>query len=174
MLDASNSGTLLKNHDLPLVFAGVDYLFPVYQEVTRYSGLLDDFLEENPESLLDNELQQQAWPIAESVFQQHREKDESRYHELLSTGGASDNIEEIVFAARDGRIDTLFLATETSVPGAIDHETNTVEHNPDSEAFAEDLLDYAGVQTYLHKGTIHCLSADEMPGRTCAAAIYRY
>ena len=164
----------LKNRELPLVFAGVDYLFPIYQEVTKYSGLFKDFLEGSPEEVPDKDLQQKVWPIVKPVFQQHREKDESRYHQLLGTGEASNNLEDIVIAARDGRIDTLFLAAETSVPGTIDHQTNTVEQTTDSEAAAQDLLEYTAVQTYLHKGTIHTVAPDEMPDGSHAAAIYRY
>lgn len=172
-VDASVCKTL-KNHGIPLVFAGVDYLFPIYREVTKYTGLLEDFLEGSPETARDKELQRQVWPIVKPVFQQYREKDKSRYHQLLGTGQASSNIADIVFAARDGRIDTLFLAAETSLAGAIDHQTNTVEQNPDSEAAAEDLLEYAAVQTYLHKGAIHTVAPDEMPNGSHAAAIYRY
>lgn len=164
----------LKNDGFPLVFAGVDYLFPIYQEITKYSGLSDGFVEGNPESVPDTELRERAGQILEPVFQQQREKDQSRYHELLNSGRASDNIEEIVFAARDGRIDTLFVDADASVPGVIHHDANKVQQEPDSESAAEDLLDYAAVETYLNKGTIHPLSSDQVPGRRCAAAIFRY
>ncbi len=164
----------VENHDIPLVFAGVNYLFAIYREVSRYNGLIGDIVEGNPEPLSDQQLQKKAWKTVQPVFAKRWQQQRERYHDLSGTGLAADNIEEIVLAARDGRVDTLFLAAETSLPGVIDHEANTVAQNADSTDASEDLLDYAAVQTYLHRGAVHPVETDEVPGGGWAAAIYRY
>jgi hypothetical protein len=44
-------------------FAGVDYLRPIYTEITKYPQVLEDGVSGNVERLKDEELHARAWRI---------------------------------------------------------------------------------------------------------------
>jgi len=73
--------------DTPLILAGVDYLLPLYREVSGVPSLVDESIVGNPDSLGLESLHDQAWAIAQAVFDEEREqalgesKRRGRHHE---------------------------------------------------------------------------------------------
>jgi len=107
----------------PLLLAGVDYVLPIYAEVSEYSNLMDQGITGNPEQLRAEELQERAWPIIEPHFQKAQETAAAKYREMLSKGLASHDIKEIIAAAEQGRVDSLFVAMGVEVWGRVSPET---------------------------------------------------
>jgi hypothetical protein len=60
----------LENTCRPMVFVGVDYLFPLYREANSYPRLLEESVTTNPDTLHPQTLHQQTWPIANAYFKQ--------------------------------------------------------------------------------------------------------
>lgn len=58
------------------------------------------------------ELHAAAWPLVETIHNQERASAIGRFEELHGTDLASNNPAKIEEAARHGRVETLFLATE--------------------------------------------------------------
>lgn len=162
------------NTGAPLVFAGVDYLFPIFRDTSRYQGLADKPLEGNPESLRDEKLQEMAWKKVEPMFQKEKNRALARYHELCGTGKTSTDLEEVALGARNGRVEILFVATGVRLHGTIDHTNNSLKLNTGSESAGEDILDYAACQTYLQGGSVYPVSPPEVPGEHHIAAVFRY
>ncbi len=162
------------NSNVPLVFAGVDYLFSIFRENTRYNYLAKKPLEGNPESIRDEMLQEKAWEHVEPIFQNTKEKALARYHELCGTGKTSTNLEEVAISAPDGRIELLFVATGVSLHGTIDHENKSLHLENDKNPAGEDILDYAAVRTYLNGGSVYPVPASDMPGENYVAAVFRF
>jgi hypothetical protein len=70
---------VLRLRTAPLVFAGVDYLFPIYEQVNTYSHLLPTAIRGNPELWSAGDLHERAWPLIEPLFERRREHDLDRY-----------------------------------------------------------------------------------------------
>ena len=58
----------LKGQSAPLIFAGVDYLFPIYREANTYANLVESSMTGNPESLQARDMPRLAWKLLEPTF----------------------------------------------------------------------------------------------------------
>lgn len=162
------------DRNAPLVLAGVGYLFPLFREASRWPNLVPEGVEGNPEGLSPEELRDRAWPLVAPRFAAGREKAAERFADLLGTGRASAQPEEILPAAHDGRIDVLFTAQGARLPGTYDPGARTVRVHPRGDA-AQDLLDEAAVQTFLHGGKVFAVEPEAVPAEgEPLAAVFRY
>ena len=166
----------LKEAKAPLVAAGVDFLIPIYREANSYPHMLEKHIEGNPEPLSEAELHKQAWQIVEPIFQAAQEEASGRFQALAARqdGGASQEIAQIVPAAINGRVDTLFVLRNQRVWGRFNPQTQEVSLSDNKDAKAQDLLDLAAVQTLLNQGVVYAVDKEDMPTDGAAAAIFRY
>jgi hypothetical protein len=158
----------------PLVLAGVDYYFPMYRNVSRYPRLVKEGVAGNPETLSPAELHRRAWPLVEPLFQQAEAAAVDKYRALAGTGRTSTNPLEVIPAAHQGRVETLFVATDRPLWGRFDVGQSTVTVHEESDAGNEDLLDLAAVRTYLARGTVYATPAARLPDGDLLTATYRY
>lgn len=167
---------IFREQQAPLVLAGVDYLLPIYRKVSEYANIMQKGITGSPEYLRSEELQEQAWPIVEAYFQQETEKTVEQYHQLADTDKATDNVEEIVAAAFNGRVDKLILSVENQIWGAFNPKDGKVIRSPNgqSKKYNIPLLDFTAMNTLQNGGTVCALSQDEMPTDSPIAAVFRY
>lgn len=167
------------DREAPFVLAGVEYLLPRFKEATQLPNVLEEGLTGNPEGLSDQELHSKAWEIVEPWFQEGRRKASERFGDLLGSGRAVSDIREILPAAHDGRIDTIFTAKGARLWGTYDSDKREVRlqeqqgQNGQGNGY-EDLLDRATVQTILNGGKVFVVDPQEVPQEKSAAAILRY
>lgn len=167
---------LLAGQKAPLVVAGVDYLHPLYADANTYGHLVEDGIVGNPEEWSAEELHQRVWPIVQPLFEADRREARDSYEQAAGAaeGLASDRLEEIVPSAYMGRIGTLFVATDVEQWGTYDPEANTVTVHNERQSGDFDLLDLVAIQTLLNSGMVYAGPAEEVPGGSGAAAIFRY
>jgi len=159
----------------PLVFAGVDYLFPIFRETCHYDHIVEEPLKGNPDELDSAALHERAWEIAEPIFAGREAKVLDQYGHLAAKNQASSDLEEILAACRQGQVETLLLARGTQVWGQFDEESGSVTITEDrQDAAACDLLDLAARQVITQSGQVHIVDSDRMPNQSQAAALYRY
>jgi hypothetical protein len=158
----------------PLVLSGVEYLFPLYREANSYPELLESGIPGNPEVLQPDVLQRAAWVLTEPYFLKERSDEIRRYRHLSGTGRTSTDIKTIALAARQGRVEILFVAVGIQQWGAFDGVTQSVHIHEKRQPGDEDILDFAAVHTALREGKVHALLPAEMPERISLAAIFRY
>jgi Bacterial archaeo-eukaryotic release factor family 3 len=160
----------------PLVLAGVDYLLPLFREASEYPNLVEQGITGNPERLRPEELHQQAWAIVEPIFQEDQRRAADRYADLAGTGRGSSQLGEVLAAAHDGRIDTLWTAQGARLWGHFDPATREVAVEEEGRRNGnEDLLDLAAVQTFLNGGTVFAVEPEAVPaGGEPLAALFRY
>ena len=163
-----------REQNTPLVFAGVEYLFPMFRLVDVYKHTMNEFIEGNPDELDPLELLKRGLPIVTPFFKKEREREIDHYMDLLGGPFASETIDEIVQGAFLGRVDTLFVDTAARRWGTQDPVSGVVEVHTLQLEGDEDLLDMAFRQTYLNGGKVYGLISSEMPGGSGAAAIFRY
>ncbi len=164
----------LKELDAPLVFAGVEYLFPMFRLVDVYRNTISEFIEGNPDELDAPELLKRALPVVSPWFHREREHEIARYRDMLGGPLVSESIDEIVHGASEGRIDTLFVDIGAEKWGKFDQGLGHIEVHPERFKGDEDLLDSAFRQTYLNGGNVYGLTSAQMPTHSGAAAIFRY
>ena len=166
--------SILREERAPLIFAGVDYLLPIYREANSYSHLMEPGIAGNPEGLKAEEVHEQAWKIVEPYFLKPQEKAMTQYKQLAGSGRASNNPKAIVEGAYDGRIEILIVAVGIQQWGFFDLKTRMVHLHPEAEPGDEDLLDFAAVLTFLNGGKVYAVKPEEMPDEAPVAAVFRY
>jgi hypothetical protein len=162
----------VKNENVPLVVASVDYLHPIYRSVSAYKTLLEGRVEGNPDDARSEELAGRAWPIVEGFYDEIRTADVERFGNLTGTGKCSTSLSEIVGASARGRVETLWAASGVECWGTVD-DGGVVEHE-NQQAGDEDLLDLAAANTVLNSGKVFVVDREKVPGGQQAAAIFRY
>jgi len=165
---------LVGDRQAPLVLAGVEFLFPLYRQVCDAPHLLEGGVPGSPGELSAEELHERAWPVVEPIFTKGQQDAAGRFHELAGTGQTSIEIEDVVAAADDGRVDTLFVALGTRRWGRFDRQGRTVELSESNGPGTEDLVDFAAIQTVLKGGTVYAVAPEEVPASGAVAAVYRY
>ena len=158
----------------PLVLASVDYLTPIYRAASTYPSLLEAGIAGNPEGLRPDELHARAWPLVEPRFRRDRERAAARYRELAGTGRTSREVAEVLPAARDGRVDVLFVAVGVRIWGTFAPDARSVEIGEEAPGRNEDLLNLAAVHTLVNRGTVYAVPPAEMPDEAPVAAVLRY
>ncbi len=161
----------------PFVLAGVDHLLSRYRMASSLPNLMDEGLAGNAESLRPEELQQAAWEIVEPLFMEDQRREADRYRELAGTGRASNQLEAILPAAHDARIEVLFTARGVRVWGRYDPESRELHFQEEQEGQrngSEDLIDRAAIQTWLNGGKVFAIEQKDVPEGRAAVAIFRW
>lgn len=164
----------LRDEEAPIVLAAVDYLHPIFKEAFDSPHLLDEGITGNPDRESAKELHEKAWAIIEPLFQEAKEEVIERYKQLAHREQASDELEEIVPAAVQGRVDALVVSIADHRWGIYDAESHAIEIHDEPQPSDEDLLDFAAVQTLANGGTVYALEPAEMPAESPIAAVYRF
>ena len=162
----------------PVVLAGVEYLLPIYRDAaTTFQNICEDALRGNMEGERAEDLHAAAWEIVEPHFLQERRKAAERFGDLSNSGRSSIDLNEILPAAQDGRVDSLFVARGVRSWGSYDGDKRKIKLQPDQKGPRngnEDLLDLAAVQTYLNGGKVFVVDQQEVPEGKSLAAVFRY
>jgi release factor family 3 len=164
----------LKDERAPLILACVEYLAPIYKEVSRYRFILDPIVPGNPDGVREEELHENAWPIADAHFQQARAKAAAEYHEGMAKGRASHTLKEVLTAAFQGRVATLFVPLGLQRWGRFDFNRLSLEQHDNEQPGDDELLDLAAAQTLRNDGMVYGVKPEEVPGKQLLAAVYRY
>jgi hypothetical protein len=165
---------LLRNGTAPLVVAAVDYEAAIYREVSKHPQVMPEAVEGSPEGLSSAELHHKAWRVVEDHFRREQQEAVGRFHDLVGAGRTAEEVETVLPAAADGRVDTLFLPVGARRWGRFDPQTREVELLESAGPEGEDLLDRAALETLLHSGDVFAVPPAELPGGADVAAILRY
>ncbi|MDX2151575.1 MAG: hypothetical protein SFV54_12630 [Bryobacteraceae bacterium] len=165
---------LLREEQAPLVLACVEHQLPIYKEANTYKNLIDEVIRGNPEGRPDDELYQAGQGIVQPIFERAMLETAVRFRSMEAAGKGSEKIPEVVAAAHQGRVDTLFVGLGLQHWGRFDPSSYQVELHREAQPGDEDLLDFAALQTLLHGGRVYALDPDKVPDKLPLAAIYRY
>jgi hypothetical protein len=109
-------------------------------------------------------LQEQSWRIAESYFMAASMNAVQKYHRLIGTGLASMDPDEVMVAAHNGRIESLFIPS--SGPG----EEATIRGIGISSEEANRTV----IETLATGGIVFNIAPDSIDNNTPLAAVFRY
>jgi hypothetical protein len=157
-----------------LLFAGVEYLFPIYSEVNSYSHLFQTALAGNPERLGGVELHRRAEELLAPYRRRTCEADASRYETSAGARRTTERLDVVLAEAHSGAVDVLFLADHETRWGRYDAATRYLDLTSSNDPIACDLYDLAAYQTLKHRGRVHVVPAAEVPHRGPCAALLRF
>lgn len=138
----------------PLVLASVGYYLPIYRSVSRYPAVWDVAVEGNPERRSAQELHDDAWRLVADHFAAPGTQELDRYREAAGTGRTLTGADQVLGAAREGRVDTVLVDARATTSG-------------------DEVLDLAVLETLRRSGRVIAVGEDaDLPDT--AAAILRY
>jgi len=164
----------IANSERPLLLAGVDSVMPIYRRVSSYSNVVEAGLHGNFDKEPMWKLLEKAWSIMAPFFKAEYEKSTTRFRELTGTAKACDEVEKIVPAAYDGRVDTLFVDELGHQWGTYANESRFIELHQEYNQGDDDLLDLAAVETLSNKGSVYAVNRELMPANKPMVALMRY
>jgi len=176
-LRAVDDGLMEMLHDEtpPLVIAGDEAVAARYRSLSNYPNVWAKNVPGNPEEKDPVLLHEEAMNALQSDFDSHKEDTKKNFGNALSEGDASMMTDDIVRAAGDGRIKTLFLVKGAHEWGRYDPSIRKVAHMDKPQAGATDLIEYAAMQTFLQGGRVYQVDRSDMPRPTGSLnAVFRY
>ncbi len=165
-----------KGENIPLVLAGVEYLIPIYKEISSYPNIVDEFIKGNPEILYGDDLQKMAWEVMEPKFLKIQELAEAKYNQFSGqkNGLSSNSLKKILSQSYNGQVETLFIANGIEQWGQFNPETNKIIFHDEQKIGNEDLMDRVATLTISRGGTVYLVDPDEVPDGGTIAAVLRY
>jgi len=163
---------VLRDERSPLVLAGVERLLAIYRSQCSYRPLLDEGIEGNPEQIDDHDLALRAREIADPWFAAERAAAEAEYERWAGTDRASAQLDRVVAAAHEGRVESLFVAVGVQRWGTID--AGVVTERPEPQPGDVDLLDEAALATWNTGGRVFAVAPDDVPQGAAITAVFRY
>ena len=165
---------VIKRDPAPVILAAQPEIQGNFREMAGWKELHSEGIQENPDAMPDEALRDKAWALLAPGREKSRNDAIGRLNALVGTGKAATTPEDIVKAARDGRVERLFLLPGRPVWGRlIDADGGVVVHGekaPDDD----DLLNYAAVMTLRQGGEVTPVEPAQLPQPGSAAAILRY
>lgn len=164
---------VIENKKAPLILACADPLFGFYKEANTYPNLLENYISGDSEFKNKTKLYQESWKLAQPYFEKIKETKLLQYKELYHTPKTSYQISEIVPAAINGKIDTLFVQNGADEFGVFNKLTNKLQLRKKTDLNNASLADLSAVNTFLQGGKVFFLNPEEMPdpGQTMNALL---
>lgn len=167
--------SLLYEYNLPLIVASFDYIFAFYKQINSYQGLYEKNISINPDENDKKSIHEKSWEVIKDYFQENEDKAKEQYYKLSTKNRTISKIEDIVPAAIDGNIDTLFVQAEKNIWGLFLENYKTVIVNKEKHPENRCLIDMAAKASFLNGGKVFIVKQDELPEKeSYANAILRY
>lgn len=162
------------DHTSPLVLAGVEDLHRLYRRVTSYAHVLAAGVAGNHDDARQGELHDEAWRLVEPLALAFLDADLATYAERAAKGHVVVGPQDVLMAALQGRLQTLFVARDDSRWGTFSSETGEVRLHDGQEPDDEDLLELAAAMTLRTGGRVWALAPDRTPDGAEVAGLTRY
>ncbi|CAN0429660.1 unnamed protein product, partial [Scytosiphon promiscuus] len=97
------------------------------------------------------------------------------FKKLDGTERTSSNIEQILPAAIQGKIDTLFIQKNEDIWGIYEPKKNSVRVDKELLPSNVSLLNKAAMKTFMNGGKVYLMEKEDMPNAfSIINALYRY
>jgi hypothetical protein len=170
---------------LPLVLVAVAENQGHFRALSHNPSLLPRGVELDPGALSLESLHELVWEqVLRPYFEERLQTTLSDYREARAHGRGSDRPEEIAEALAQGRVGTLLVEENRTIPGRVDavagrvayaESAETADVDPGAgEPSTDDILDDLAEAVLRTRGTVLVVPAEKMPTQTGVAAIYRF
>ncbi|WP_145362765.1 baeRF7 domain-containing protein [Stratiformator vulcanicus] len=168
--------------EAPLVFAGVEYLYPIFKEATRYSALLDEPVAGNPDDLSAQDLFEKAWPLVHQQYRTGLDEKLERLSKAVTTDLGETDPDKVFASSLDGAVETLYVSKKAWISGQADDsnrvlirtgeagEAGTSSSRGEHRNAIEDIVN----RVLQYGGTVYYVEPEDLPESSELAAQYRY
>ncbi len=157
----------------PLVLAGEAHGLALYRAHDRYTHTVSAALEGNRDELSAGRLRDEAAALLAAVQDGGAAQALQRYRAVNNTPRVTRAPKDIVRAAYDGRVQTLFVVDELDRWGRFDPATCQVHLHSLPRTGDVSLLNLAAEFTLQHRGEVYLLPRSTIPRSAAVAAILR-
>ena len=156
---------IINDKKAPLVIACAEPVFGLYKEANTYPNLLESYIAGDSEFKNKTKLHQESWELVQPYFEKLKEAKLLKYKELYHTPKTSYQIAEIVPAAMNGKIDTLFVQNGADEFGLFNQQTNRLIFHKKTDLNNASFCDLSAVNTFLQGGQVYFFTPEEMPDK---------
>ncbi|NIM50486.1 MAG: hypothetical protein GTN69_08530 [Armatimonadetes bacterium] len=165
---------IVRDEAVPLVLAGIEYLHPIYREANSYRNLTDEGVKTNPDDLSEDELRGRAWEIVAPLVRQAQTQAIEDFGQLKAGERASTNLADVIRAATDGRVATLFVEKGAQRWGTFGSAKRQMRVHDSPQPGDEELLNLAAVRAFTSGARVFVIDDNDMPTDGPIAAIFRW
>ncbi|MFH1303285.1 MAG: hypothetical protein ABIK07_19645 [Planctomycetota bacterium] len=165
---------LLGNDGIPLILVCAEKQQSLFRKHYHANNLLSERIQTSPDHLTEQELFDLALPVAQHFSKVSLEKAKTQYQKHLGTARISHQLEEILQAADQGRVEALFTPLGAELWGQLPNDGDLIKTHSKREAGTLELLDWAVRHTYTHGGTPYVIEAQDMPEDQPLLAYFRW
>jgi len=159
----------------PLVVCCLDYHFPIYQEVNSYQNLFLQYISGNPADKDIFLLHEEAWELLQPYFSKTRQEKLDQFSKFIGTGRTSSDINEILPAAFEGNVDTLFLENRADIFGIYNPSTQEINIQDTHQIPNISLMNLVAMKVLIKGGTVYLFEKEDKPDvSTKISALFRY
>ncbi|WP_150298911.1 baeRF3 domain-containing protein [Pseudomonas profundi] len=159
---------------LPLILAGLPENQSFFRAQSHNPKILKEGINLGQGSLDVRALQQRSNELMERRNSERLSGILEQYATSKPQNQATDDLREIGSAAAQGKVGTLLVEADREVPGQVDRDTGAVLLDETGDRTATDVLDELILLVLERGGDVDVVPAERMPGRSGAAAIYRF
>tara|TARA_R110002095_G_scaffold3777_1_gene11189 strand:- start:21 stop:1175 length:1155 start_codon:yes stop_codon:yes gene_type:complete len=171
---AKHLDNLLGNDDINLILVCAEKQQSLFRKHYHANNLLTERIQTSPDHLTEQELFDLALPVTQYSSKVSLEKAKNIYQKHLGTARISHQLEEILQAAGQGRVESLFTPLGAELWGQIPKDGELIKTHPKRESGTLELLNWAVRHTYTHGGTPYVIAAEEMPEEKPLLAYFRW
>ena len=162
----------LHNREEPLVLMCVEEVFPLYKKANSFPNLLEEFIKGSPDKISKEEILKRAWKVVKPHIENYKIEAINKYENLIGSDRIGTDFKNVFKNSFYGKIDSLFIQSNSEKRGSFDRENEEVKISKDSKDI--DLYNEAAIQTIINGGEVYVLDKEEMPTEEKIAAVYRY
>ena len=166
----------LADSDAPLVLVALPRTLGYLGQHLGYRHIVPEHVSADPAPLSDAELHAKTWAVAEPVLTHEREelRNRLRAHVEGDMPDVTRNLEGIIKATEEGRVDTVFVSAGEQVWGVYDPSHRVIRIDHAASADNEDLLNLAALRTLAQGGDVRAMPEDVRGQLGPVAALFRY
>lgn len=164
---------ILPNERTPLVVVAVDYVGAIYEDASEHPTILGR-VAGNPGSFDREELHRRTFSLAEAHFSEPERRDLEALGQALHQDEAAADIEKVLTAANDGRVEVLFLQPGERLSGEWKPMDRAVTELSTDQRSDHALMDLAAREVLDKGGRLRFVDGEALPADKPIAAILRY
>lgn len=157
----------------PLVLAGLPDNLSTFRSVAKNPSIWEKDIEADPGSMESRTLRESAWKLLEPYYLDRLSRFIETYGKAKANGQGTDELEEAVKAASQGRIQSLLIEDDRHVHGSLDASAGKITQTK-GETAASDVLDDLAELVIATDGEVIVVPKERMPTTTGLAATFRF
>jgi hypothetical protein len=145
---------VLRDETAPLLLAGVRYLFPLYAQANSYPHLHAEGVPGNPDRSPRGDLHRAAWSLAAPLFTDRAAEAAELFRRLEGTDRAVTGVTDLIAAAREGGLASLFVTPGAEAWGRVGPE-GRMDLRTAYAPGDDELYNVAAVHVLRHGGSVY-------------------